>query len=172
MGYAGGIEKNPTYNHIGGHTETVQVDYDPKRITYGKLLDIFWNSHRPARQSGSRQYMNVIFYHNEEQRRQAMASKAELEEKIGRIIKTEVRPLGIFTLAEDYHQKYILKQHQLKKEMTRIYPFHSDFVNSTAVTRLNGYAGGYGDREQLSREIEILGLSDEGKKILTGIVRR
>jgi methionine-S-sulfoxide reductase len=172
VGYAGGIEKNPNYNHIGGHTETVQVDYDPERITYGKLLDIFWNSHRPVRQSGSRQYMNVIFYHNEEQRRQAMASKAELEEKIGRIIKTEVRPLGTFTLAEDYHQKYILKQHPLKKEMTRIYPFHPDFVNSTAVTRLNGYAGGYGDSEQLSREIEILGLSDEGKKILTGIVRR
>lgn len=75
-------------------------------------------------------------------------------------------------MAEDYHQKYILKNHgKLKKEMSRIYPLHRDFVDSTAVARLNGYVGGNGSRDQLSREIESLGLSAEGKKVLAEVGR-
>ena len=81
-------------------------------------------------------------------------------------------PLRSFTMAEDYHQKYILKHHdKLKNEMSRIYPLHRDFVDSTAVARLNGYAGGNGSRDQLSREIESLGLSAEGKKVLAEVGR-
>ena len=149
------------------------MDYDPERITYAQLLDIFWKSHRPTGRSWSRQYMNAVFYHNEEQRRLAMASKTAVEQKIGRTVKTEVVPLRSFTMAEDYHQKYILKRHyELKNEMSRIYPHHRDFVDSTAVARLNGYAGGHGTKDQLSREIESLGLSAEGKKVLTEMVRK
>ena len=73
-----------------------------------------------------------------------------------------------FTLAEDYHQKYILKQdYDLNAEMSRIYPLHRDFVDSTAVARLNGYASGHGDKDQLAREIDRLGLTDAGKRALT-----
>jgi methionine-S-sulfoxide reductase len=167
VGFAGGLMSAPTYNNMGDHTEAVQVDYDPERITYDQLLDIFWESHRPTKRSWSRQYMKAIFYHNEQQRQLALASKAAVEKKIDQTVKTEVAPLRFFTLAEDYHQKYILKRHHsLNNEMKRIYPQHRDFVNSTAVARLNGYAGGYGSRDQLFREIESLGLSAEGKKIL------
>lgn len=163
----------PNYSNIGDHTETVQVDYDPERITYNQLLDIFWQSHRPFKQSWSRQYMNAVFYHNEQQHHLAMASKTAVEQKIGRTVKTEVVPLQSFNMAEDYHQKYILNRHYgLKKEMLRIYPRHQDFVDSTAVARLNGYAGGHGTRGQLLREIERLGLSAEGRKVLTDLVRR
>lgn len=113
----------PTYGKMGDHTETVQVDYDPRRITYAQLLDIFWKSHKPTSGSWSRQYLNVVFYHNEEQRLQALASKAAVEQKIGHAVKTEVAPLRSFTMAEDYHQKYTLKRHQtLLNEMTLIYP--------------------------------------------------
>jgi peptide methionine sulfoxide reductase MsrA len=163
----------PTYANMEDHTETVQVDYDPQRITYAQLLDIFWKGHEPTNQSWSRQYMHAIFYHNEEQQRQALASRAAVEQKIGHAVKTEVLPVRSFTMAEDYHQKYILKRHQvLRNEMTRIYPTPQDFVDSTAVTRLNGYAGGNGNRNQLSREIDILGLSASGKKRLADLVRR
>ncbi len=163
----------PNYSNIGDHTETVQVDYDPGRITYAQLLNIFWKNHRPTGRSWSRQYMKAVFYHDEHQRRQAMASKTAVEQKIDGTVKTEVAPLRSFTMAEDYHQKYILKQHDdLKNEMSRIYPRHRDFVNSTAVARLNGYAGGHGSRDQLSREIGSLGLSTEGKKALAELVRR
>ena len=158
---------------MGDHTETVQVDYDPKRITYSQLLDIFWKSHEPTRRSWSRQYMSAVFYHNEEQRRQALASKANLERKIGHAVKTEVVSVRSFTMAENYHQKYLLKSHQaLRSEMARIYPNPQDFVDSPAVTRLNGYAGGHGTGDQLSREIDILGLSAEGKKRLAKLVKR
>jgi peptide methionine sulfoxide reductase MsrA len=150
----------PNYSNIGDHTETVQVDYDPGLLTYDQLLGIFWKSHRPTTRSWSRQYMNAVFYHNEQQREMAMASKTAVEQKISSTVKTEVVPLRSFTMAEDYHQKYILNRHyDLKNEMLRVYPRHQDFADSTAVARLNGYAGGHGTRDQLSREIESLGLN-------------
>lgn len=172
MGYAGGRMAEPTYAKMGDHTETVQVDYDPKRVTYAQLLDIFWKNHKPTRRSWSRQYMNAVFYHNEDQRRQALAARVEVERKLGGEVKTEVVPVRSFTMAEDYHQKYILKGHQpLLREMLNLYPNSQDFVASTAVTRLNGYAGGNGNRDQLSREIDLLGLSANGKERLSDLVR-
>lgn len=162
---------DPTYRNMGDHTETVQVDYDPERITYAQLLEIFWGSHQPTSRNWSRQYMNAIFYHDDEQRRLAMDSKAVVEQKIDGTVRSQVLPLRSFTMAENYHQKYILKQHaKLKSELSRVYPQHQDFVASTAVARLNGYAGGNGTRDQLSRELEILGLSDKGKQVLSEMV--
>ncbi len=158
---------------MGDHTETVQLDYDPQRITYTQLLDIFWKSHDPTARSWSRQYMQAIFYHNEEQRRMALASKASVEQKIGHAVKTQLVSVRAFTMAENYHQKYNLKGHQaLRKEMERIFPNSRDFVFSSAVTRLNGYAGGNGTGDQLSREIDSLGLSADGKKRLANLVRK
>ncbi|SHH64763.1 peptide-methionine (S)-S-oxide reductase [Desulfofustis glycolicus DSM 9705] len=76
-------------------------------------------------------------------------------------------------MAEEYHQKYLLKGHGvLFKEMKRIYPLHQDMVDSTAAARLNGYVGGHGDEDQLSREIETLGLNDGGKETLVELVGR
>lgn len=173
VGYAGGRMTAPTYVLMGDHTETVQMDFDPQRITYNQLLAIFWKSHEPTFQSWSRQYMHAVFYHNEAQRQQALISKAAVEQKIGREVKTEVAPIRSFTMAEDYHQKYLLKRHQaLRSEMAYIYPNPQAFVDSTAVTRLNGYAGRHGTADQLSREIDFLGLSVEGKKRLADLVRR
>ncbi len=163
--------ERPDYRNMGDHTETVQVDYDPGRITYVQLLEIFWGSHQPTSKNGSRQYMNAIFYHDEEQRLLAMDSKTLVEQKTDGTIRSEVLPLRSFTMAENYHQKYILKQHtKLKSEFSHIYPKQRDFVASTAVARLNGYAGGNGTRDQLSRELETLGLSAEGKRVLSELV--
>ncbi len=76
-------------------------------------------------------------------------------------------------LAEDYHQKYLLKQqYTLKAEMSRIYPQRQDFVDSTAVARINGYAGGHGTREQFEQEIDRLGLSPTGQQELRAILER
>ncbi len=156
---------------MGDHTETLQVDYDPNRISYNQLLDVFWKSHNPEKRSWSRQYKRAIFYHNESQRRKAETSVATLEQKSGRKVRTEVNPLRSFTMAEDYHQKYILKGNkELRKELEQIYPLHQDFVDSTAVARLNGYIGGNGNKDQLSREIEQLGLSIESKRLLFELV--
>lgn len=173
VGYAGGTTENPDYGHIGDHTETVQVDYDPQHLTYAQLLEVFWQAHQPTRNYGGRQYLNAVFYHDDTQRRIAEASRDAVAQEIGRKIETEVLPLRSFTLAEDYHQKYVLKRHRaLREEMERIYPQPADFVASTAVARLNGYAGGHGRREQLSQEIDSLGLSAQGREALWKMVRK
>jgi methionine-S-sulfoxide reductase len=164
---------SPSYRNMGDHTETVQLDYDPERISYRQLLDIFWNSHRPTGRSRSRQYMKAVFYHNEKQKKLAEGSKNAVSRKIGASVETEVLPLRSFSMAEDYHQKYILKRNNaLTNDLSRIYPRHRDLVDSTAAARLNGYAGGHGRVDQLSREIDRLGLGPEGKKALTEMVGR
>ena len=158
---------------MGDHTETVQVDYDPNRISYKQLLDIFWASHRPTSRNWSRQYMNVIFYHDDQQREVALASKNDMALRIDAKVKTEVLPVKSFTMAEDYHQKYILKGHRvLKDEVAQIYPDHADLVASTAAARLNGYVDGHGSRTQLQREIDLLGLSENGQRVLEALVRK
>lgn len=173
VGYAGGQKDSPTYHKMGDHTETVQIDFDPSLISYDQLLDIFWQSHQPKSGSWSQQYMNAVFYHNEDQRTQALASKVTLEQKNGYKVKTKVVPLRSFTMAEDYHQKYLLKVHNgLVDELKHLYSNHRDLVDSTAAARLNGYAGGHGDQEQLSREIDRMGLSGRGRKELIELVRK
>ncbi len=170
MGYAGGNTDSPTYRSIGDHTETVQVDFDPQKITYRQLLNIFWNSHSYTQQKGMTQYKNAIFYHNTEQRQEAMASRNALEQSSGKTVRTDIVPLQAFTLAEDYHQKYLLKHSALKHLLDNFYTRHEDLVDSTAAARLNGYAGQNGTKAQLSRELQSLGVSEEGKKILKKLV--
>ena len=158
---------------MGDHTEAVQLDYDPSVVTYQELLKFFWGNHDPKSRSYSRQYMNAVFYHNSAQHNAAIASKSAWEQQLGSPVGTEVIPVKSFTMAEEYHQKYMLKSHrEMKAEMTAIYPDHQDFVDSTAVTRLNGYIKGYGSREQLLKELDVLGVSSRGKDKLRKIVRR
>jgi len=119
-GYAGGEEPNPTYKQVSaggtGHTEAVQVRFDPDKITYKELLDVLWRHMDPTDAGGQfvdrgSQYRPAIFYHDEEQKRIAQESKAELE-KSGRFTKpitTEIVPLTKFYAAEDYHQDYYIK---------------------------------------------------------------
>jgi len=172
VGYAGGRLDNPTYRRMGDHTETVQVDFDPQRIAYEDLLAFFWESHQPTSPSWKRQYLHAVFYHDAQQQQQALASRAAVEDRLGQPVRTEVLPLRTFTPAEDYHQKYILKREaDLMRELSRMYPRHQDIVDSTAAARLNGYVGGYGTPEQLSREIDLLGLSPAGRRKIEQLVQ-
>lgn len=121
VGYTGGHAKNPTYSQVcsdaTGHAEAVQIEFDPKIINYNELLKIFWENHNPTtyhRQGpdvGS-QYRSAIFYHNDEQKRQAEESKAELEKskKYRDKIVTEITKASEFYPAEEYHQKYLQKK--------------------------------------------------------------
>ena len=172
MGYAGGDLDNPTYHRLGNHTETIQIDYDPTQVSYGQLLDVFWNAHSPEAFPWSRQYMSIVFYHNDEQKKLAEETKAQQEAKLGKI-HTEIIPFTNFYLAEDYHQKYYLQNaRELTDEMRAIYPDMSDFINSTAVARLNGYVLGYGTLEDLHEELDSYGLSERGKEKLLKLADR
>ncbi len=123
VGYMGGHLKNPTYQQVctdrTGHAEVVQVTYDPSVITYEQLLEAFWNMHDPTtpdRQGfdfGS-QYRSAIFYHDENQKAAAEASKKRLDEagQFGDPIVTEIVAAGPFYRAEEYHQRYLEKTGQ------------------------------------------------------------
>jgi peptide-methionine (S)-S-oxide reductase len=154
VGYAGGTTESPTYHNLGDHTETIQIDYDPTLISYGQLLEIYWDSHNPTVRPSSKQYMSIVFYHNSEQRELAMETKQLEEASSGRQIYTEIIPFSEFYLAEDYHQKYHLQQvPELMEELTAIYPNFTDFIDSTAVARINGYVGGHVTFEELQEQL-------------------
>jgi len=120
------------------------MDFAPAEISYDELLDIFWANHGPEYRPYSRQYASIIFYHTEEQRQLAEASKAREEARLGMKVYTEIRPAGAFYWAEDYHQKYYLQSRvTLASELRAKYPDFRDFVNSTEAARANGYSGGY-----------------------------
>ncbi len=172
MGYSGGTTGNPTYEDLGDHTETIQIEYDPSQISYEKLLDIFWESHDPAVPSWPRQYMSIIFYHNDVQKRLALESRDRLEARLKIKIYTEIVPAPEFYPTEDYHQKYYLRlQPELIKDFRAMYPDTDDFINSTAAARINGYVGGHGTLATLEKEIDSFGLSPAASKALTEIVR-
>ena len=121
VGYAGGTVANPTYKQVctdrTGHAEVVEVEFDPQKVSYDKLLDVFWNSHDPTQvnrqgpDTGT-QYRTVIFFHTPEQERAARASKAKLEAsgKFRRPIATAIEPAQEFYRAEEYHQQYLAKR--------------------------------------------------------------
>lgn len=170
VGYAGGTTKNPTYHNIGDHSETIQVDYDPSRISYQGLLDIFWNSHNPTDGVWSGQYKNMILCQDDEQKREALESKQQVESRLGQTVVTDILPLTAFYVAEDYHQKFYLRQApQLMKDLSAIYPDQKDFMNSTAAARLNGYVGGYGSLDTLKEQLNSFGLSETGNQKLLDI---
>jgi methionine-S-sulfoxide reductase len=173
VGYSGGKKENPTYRSIGDHAETIQIDYDPDRISYKDLLLAFWQSHDPTYRSWSRQYMSAIFYHDDEQKRLALETRAFEENQRNKKIHTEIVSFDRFYLAEDYHQKYELRRHTgLMKEFKRMYPRDVDFVNSTAAARINGFVGGHGKREDIRSILKDLGLSPAGQEQLLALSSR
>jgi len=120
VGYTGGHTDNPTYRDVctgdSGHAEAVEVTFDPSLLSYGQLLESFWQCHDPTQLNRQgpdfgTQYRSAIFYHDENQRQAAEASREYLEHsgKLRRSIVTEIVPAGTFWEAEAYHQKYLLK---------------------------------------------------------------
>ena len=121
VGYCGGNFKNPTYEDVcsdkTGHAEAVQIEYDPSKVRYEELLDIFWKNHDPTQLNRQgpdvgTQYRSVIFYHNEKQKKAAVASKEKLEKsgEYNEPIVTEIKPASTFYKAEEYHQRYLDKK--------------------------------------------------------------
>lgn len=119
-GYTGGHKVNPTYREVSaggtGHAEAVQIRYDPGKIGYRELLDVFWRNIDPTDAGGQfvdrgSQYRSAIFYHNEEQRRLAEESKRQLAKSglFAKPIVTEIVPASTFYPAEEYHQDYASK---------------------------------------------------------------
>jgi peptide-methionine (S)-S-oxide reductase len=121
VGYMGGHLENPTYEEVctgrTGHAEVVQVEFDPSRISYQELLEIFWACHDPTTRNRQgpdigTQYRSVVFFHSPEQEAVARASKEKLERsgRYPREIVTEIEAATTYYPAEEYHQRYVEKR--------------------------------------------------------------
>jgi peptide-methionine (S)-S-oxide reductase len=121
VGYTGGNLANPTYKDVctdrTGHAEAVEVEFDQTKISYEKLLEVFWENHDPTQLNRQgpdwgTQYRSAIFYHSPEQESAAQASKQELEKahRYSKPIVTQIVPATTFYQAEDYHQQYLEKR--------------------------------------------------------------
>ena len=121
VGYTGGNFPNPTYKDVctngTGHAEAVEVDYDPGKVGYEQLLNVFWENHDPTQLNRQgpdfgTQYRSAVFFHSSEQEREAHASKDQLQNSgaFSRPIVTQVVPATTFYEAEDYHQQYLEKR--------------------------------------------------------------
>jgi peptide-methionine (S)-S-oxide reductase len=121
VGYEGGTLENPSYedvcSHTTGHAEVVEVTYDPERISYDDLLEVFWRKHDPTQLNRQGwdigdQYRSVIFFHDDEQREAAERSAEQEQGRHSRPVVTLVEPAQTFYVAEDYHQQYLEKRGQ------------------------------------------------------------
>jgi len=121
VGYTGGSSPNPTYKEVctdtTGHAEAVEIDYDPTKLSYDKLLEVFWKNHDPTQLNRQgpdwgKQYRSAIFFHTPEQEAAAKASKEQLEKSrhFSKPVVTQIVPAATFFEAEDYHQQYLEKK--------------------------------------------------------------
>ena len=145
-GYTGGTVPHPTYEAVctgtTGHAEAAQIVFDPSVVSYAQLLEIYWQTHDPTQlnQQGAdhgTQYRSAIFYHNEEQRKQAESYKKQLDSSGAwdKPIVTEITPLKEFYKAEDYHQEYYLNnsgasycQYVIKPKLDKFHKVFKDLV--------------------------------------------
>jgi peptide-methionine (S)-S-oxide reductase len=119
VGYSGGTLENPTYedvcSHTTGHAEVVEVTFDPELVRYEELLDVFWHKHDPTQLNRQGwdigdQYRSVVFFHDEEQQKLALRSKAREQANWSAPVVTQIEPAATFYEAEDYHQQYLEKR--------------------------------------------------------------
>jgi len=170
VGYAGGTTKAPSYHNMGDHTEVVQIDYDETRVELKDLLEIFWHGHRPRARPYGRQYMSLILCTEKKDQDVAILSKAEYRMRLGEVL-TEISLLDSFYLAEAYHQKYYLRRiPAVLKEVEERYNTLAGLLDSNQVSRLNGYAGGFGAAAQLETDLPSWALSKGAEEKLRALV--
>lgn len=170
VGYAGGTTAEPTYRILGDHSESFQVDFDPSRISYGKLLDVFWGEHDPLSGPMCSQYAAIVFAHDDEQERLARESRSRLEESLGRKVKTVIRRLDRFWPAEDYHQKYSLRGDPRLLALVRPFcPDETALRESPLAAKLNAFVAGDLGFDRLRARCAELGYEVEGSGRPTAI---
>jgi peptide-methionine (S)-S-oxide reductase len=121
VGYTGGTTADPSYEQVctgsTGHAEAVEVEFDPERVSYEELLEVFWGVHNPTTKNRQgfdvgTQYRSAIFFHSPEQEAAAISSRDRQQERTRKTIVTEIVPASEFWRAEEYHQQYLVKRGQ------------------------------------------------------------
>lgn len=165
-GYTGGHEENPTYESVSsggtGHVEAVQIHYDPSKVTYKAVLDVFWRHIDPTDSGGQfadrgSQYRTAIFYHNEEQKLLAEQSREELDKtgKFKKPVVTEIVQFSSFYRAEEYHQDYY-KKHPVKYKFYRFHSGRDKFLRKVWQDSMEGAKMSTKDRRYIKPSDEAL----------------
>ncbi|MGH2649620.1 MAG: peptide-methionine (S)-S-oxide reductase MsrA [Actinomycetota bacterium] len=137
VGYTGGVTPNPSYedvcSHTTGHAEAVEVEFDPAKVSYEQLVELFWKIHNPTQVNRQGwdigdQYRSAIFTHSDEQARIATDSRARAQEHFRKRIATQIEPAGTFYRAEEYHQQYLEK----RRRASCVIPAPATEASSTA----------------------------------------
>jgi len=170
VGYCGGDTPRPTHEALGQHVETVQVDFDPARIAFRQILELFGAWHDPRRPSRKRQYASVIFWADEEQRRIARRWIESRREAQDHGLATALEPAERFWPAEAYHQKYRLRHYAPLLGHFRGRYSGRQLVDSTVAARLNGFVAGHGESGLLESELPLYGLPGEAAAGLRSLV--
>lgn len=160
VGYAGGSTEAPDYHHTGDHRESVEVAYDPARISYERLLATFWAAHPAVGLPGPPRTREAALYADEAQRREATASRRAVARVAGERVTTAVIPVGHFWPAEPVNQKANLQRMapDLVRQLAARYGGRDAFLASPAAARLNAYAGGFAGDEALQDAARELGI--------------
>lgn len=156
-GYAGGMLPDPTYRHMGDHSETVELEYDPKILTYEEILRVFWDNHNPVNINGykGRQYQSMLLYRTPQQKNAIDRALKERRESGKDELATEVHPFTVFYSAEVKHQKYYLKRHpDAVDKLLKLYPSIQAMDQSALAARLNGLAKGFTNRSRILEEVK------------------
>ncbi|MDW0116085.1 peptide-methionine (S)-S-oxide reductase MsrA [Sporosarcina thermotolerans] len=174
VGYTGGTTPSPTYRQMGDHTETVEIDFDPKILRYEDVLRHFWRNHYPNRdQYKGRQYLSLLRCHDDKQLELAEIVKREMEEELGESIETDIAELTGFTLAEERHQKYYLKRYpKALEQLGGLYRGADELLDSTFAARLNGFVKGFRSKDSLLEEIADWEIDVEAKRVLSDLFRQ
>jgi peptide-methionine (S)-S-oxide reductase len=167
VGYAGGTTSDPTYHDLGSHAEVVQISFDPDQIGYGDLLELYWQGHDPTRSSRGSQYRSILLCEDSAELDEARASAQRQEVKLGRKIQSELVVGKPFYPAEDYHQKWKLRQRrELFSDLAKSYANEAELLRSFAATKLNAFAGGHLSKSQLDELGDALHLSPTGLSLV------
>lgn len=164
-GYIGGHTNNPTYKQVSagttGYAEAVQISYDPNKVSYRKLLDIFWHQIDPTDPDGSfvdrgSQYRSAIYYHNDKQKRLALQSKSELNRSglYAKPIVTEITETSIFYRAEDYHQDYY-KTNPLRYKFYRYRSGRDQYLAKVMAREKRIKADSMSDKDNIAKGIQV-----------------
>ncbi|MUT64810.1 peptide-methionine (S)-S-oxide reductase MsrA [Paenibacillus sp. NEAU-GSW1] len=156
VGYAGGKTAFPTYRELGDHTETVQVHYDPRLVTFEQLAELFWSNHNPVNINDykGKQYMSLLFYASAEQEEAIRRVLNSREERELPRPETRIEAIAHFYPAEERHQKYYLQRYpDAMEKLAMLYPERTELLGSRLAARLNGLAKGFTNMERVRNEI-------------------
>lgn len=173
-GYAGGTLPDPTYRHMGDHSETVELEYDPEILSYEEILLVFWDNHNPVNINGykGRQYQSMLLYRTLQQKNAIDRVLNERRELGKDEPATEVHPFTAFYPAEEKHQKYYLKRNPdaIDKLLT-LYPSIQAMDQSTLAARLNGLAKGFTNRSRTLEEVKGWRMPETERERIMALVK-